>query len=169
MTKEETKALFKKIKAHYPNFDINDLQKFKEWNENLQEYSYDSVNNQLKHHLNRDTRGFAPSVTQLTRYAKKTATDPLKWEIRCGICGQQMLLKDYEGHHERETSVLYMEKQAKMYFDKEIDRDKYMQMSKNEFETRYIKLLNSIKDKVPQSEELLGLNHKKMIEKILEI
>ena len=77
-----------------------------------------------------------------------------------------MLLKDYDKHYERESSVDYVERQALKYFNKQIDRARYLEMNEEDFNERYTQLLTNIKDKV--SNELnYGTSEREAIEKAL--
>jgi len=64
-------------------------------------------------------------------------------------------MNDYDKHYEREIAVNYIEKMAMEYLQKPIDRKKYLGMSEEDLENRYIKLVQTTVDKV--KEELKGV------------
>jgi hypothetical protein len=167
MTKEDVKELFKRIKAHYSNFTTDEF-KFKEWLKYLKDYDDISVNQQFEKWLKSDYATYEPKIDNLIRYAKKKGTSNQPIYVKCQYCGETMLLDNYTGHIQREGSVDYMKSMAKKYLDKDIDYDKFMTMSEELFEEKYMKLLEAIKDKV-DNVEFYGTSTKGIIEKILDV
>jgi hypothetical protein len=167
MNKDEVKDLFKRIKSHYSNFDITDDFKFKEWLKYLKDYESSSVNYQLEKWLKSDYGTYEPKVDNLIKWAKKKSETGKPIYVMCQNCKEKMLIDNYEAHIHRENSVDYMTKMAKKHLNKDIDYDKFMTMSEELFDEKYMKLLEAIKDKV-DNVEFYGTSTKGIIEKILD-
>lgn len=148
MTLTETKELFKRIKAHYPNFNDDDYV-IKEWFRYVEPYEKEDVHKKFEQHLKGDYAQYEPKVTFLISYLK-TKEEKLKSQehyIGCGICGQAVNLNDFQKHHDRCLSVEYINKIRLKYFGKEVDKEKLRKMEEDKFIEIYEKMLDVVLQK----------------------
>ena len=166
MTNLQIDEFLKRVKNYYTNFDNVDVNVVKEWKKQIKDYENDSVNIQFDKYLGSEYNAYLPKVINLVRYAKKEGQNNNNISIRCPLCQQETLMSDYDKHYSRESSVNYVERMAKEYLTKDIDRAKYLSMDDAEFDERYDKLLFVLKDKVKE-EYFHGASTRGLIEKIL--
>lgn len=148
MTIEETTKFMKRIKQHYQDFII-DSTKVEEWFKELKNYSYDDVNIKLEEHLKSEQFGHQiPKVYFLTKYLtpekdkiKNKANNLL---VRCSLCGKVIKYSEFQNHMDRCNSVEFINLQSKKIFNKEIDKDRYRNMSDEDFDNIYNRLLERI-------------------------
>ena len=148
MTLNETKELFKRIKAHYPNFNDDDYV-IKEWFRYIEPYEKEDIHKKLEQHLKGDYSQYEPKVTFLTRYLK-TKEEKLKsqeYYVSCGICGQAVNLNDFQKHYDRCLSVEYINKIRLKYFEKEVNKEELRKMEEDKFIEIYEKMLNVVLQK----------------------
>lgn len=166
MTIQETKSLLSKIQTHYQYLKI-DQAFINEWHKYTQNYDYTDVIKKVEEHLVGDYSDKAPNVAYLVKYLKPITEKDKTIFVRCELCGMELKLEDFDKHHSRETSVIYIDRKRKKYFGKGIDYEKFMNMSQNEFDKLYIQFLETIKDKV-SNEKMYGTSEKQAIENILK-
>ena len=165
MTEKEVKQLLLTVSSQYQSFKVDDYV-VKEWLNYCKDYSKEDVELKYRQHLVGDYKDRIPNIAYMTKYLVRINDKDKAITIRCQLCGEAMLLKDYDKHYARESSVNYIEKQALKYFNKPIDRTKYLEMNEEEFDERYTKLLTTIKDLVP-TDSFYGTSEKEAIEKAL--
>lgn len=151
MTRDESKNLMKRIKEHYQDF-IVDEGKIDEWHGYLKDYTYKDVSKKLDEHLSSEQYGqYIPKVAFLVKYLTKEA-DKGKIEdfkIQCYLCGRYIKNSEYQEHFSRCSSINYMNKQRKKYFNKEFDEQAIKQlwkMSEEDFRKKYREMLEIVKN-----------------------
>ena len=149
MTIEDTKEFMKRIKQHYQEFSV-DNYKIDEWYRELKNYDLEDLDRKLEDHLKSEQWGQSiPKLYFLTKYLmtseekKSTKT----FLVSCPNCQKVINYNNWDKHIERCNSVEYLNKQSIRFFGKEIDRDKYMTMSDENFEEKYLMTLDLIKEK----------------------
>lgn len=159
MTREETKDFLRRIKQHYQEFTVDDY-KINEWHSELKNYDVDDVHKKLEEHLRSEQYGQTiPKVYFLTKYLKTTnekqIQDKVDYYCSCTICGKYFKLSEYDKHFDRCSSVEFINKQCMDMKDTEIDKEKYFNMSDEEFNAFYDKLLkivySNLKDEMQKS------------------
>ncbi len=148
MTLTETKELFKRIKAHYPNFNDDDYV-IKEWFRYVEPYEKEDIHKKFEQHLKGDYAQYEPKVTYLTSYLK-TKEEKLKSQehyIGCEICGQAVNLNDFQQHHDRCSSIEYVNKLRIKYFGKGVNKEELRKLDEDKFIELYEKMLNIILEK----------------------
>ena len=142
----ETKMLLKRISSNYPSFICDDY-KLREWHNELKKYDFDDVNKKLEEHMRSSEYGaYEPKLYFLTKYLK-TVQDKTKKEnfsICCEFCGEYVPMDKFDKHYDRCSSIDYINRQSLLRDGKEIDKNKYLNMSDEDFENFYDKLLQSV-------------------------
>lgn len=159
MNKAEVRNLLKKIQSNYPSFLMSE-DKLEEWHKELKDYDCEDVLNRVDEHFRSEKYGRQePRVYLLTKGLVKTKNKAKRKgiKIRCNICCEVVLLNEFDNHFDRCSSVKYLNDQNKKYFDKEIDKEKYMNMSDKEFNYKYDKFCEYILEntKSPKEREAL--------------
>ncbi len=161
MEKKEVQFLIKKIKNNYNEFNYDEYT-VTEWFKELKDYDFNDVLQKIDEHLRSERYGNKPPrVYFLTKGLIKTK-DKIKREgikIRCSICGESVLLNDFDKHFDRCSSVKYLNDQNKKYFGKEIDKDKYMNMDDREFNYKYDKFCEYVLQNTNNKKEIECLEH----------
>lgn len=156
MEKKEVQTIMKRIKQNYKEFIVDDYN-VNEWYIELKEYEFNDVMRKLEEHLRSEKYGDKPPrVYFLTKYLTKIKDKNKKdgIVIRCSVCHKKILLNDFDKHFDRCSSVKYLNNQNKKYFDKEIDKDKYMNMSDKEFNYKYDKFCEYILENTRNKKEI---------------
>ena len=148
MTLNETKELFKRIKAHYPNFNDDDYV-IKEWFRYVEPYEKEDIHKKFEQHLKGDYSQYEPKVTYLTSYlkTKEEKMQTGEYLVRCEICGQAVNLNDFQKHHDRCSSIEYLNQLRIRYFGKGIDKEQLRQLNDIEFLEKYEQMLDLVLEK----------------------
>lgn len=161
MNKAEVRNLLKKIQSNYPSFLMSE-DKLEEWHKELKDYDCEDVLNRVDEHFRSEKYGRQePRVYFLTKGLVKTKNKAKRKgiKIRCNICGEVVLLNDFDKHFDRCSSVKYLNDQNLKYFGKEIDREKYMQMDDNEFSYKYNKFCEYVLENTKSLKEREALEN----------
>lgn len=161
MNKAEVRNLLKKIQSNYSAFLMSE-DKLEEWHKELKDYDCEDVLNRVDEHLRSEKYGRQePRVYLLTKGLVKTENKAKREgiKIRCSICGESVLLNDFDKHFDRCSSVKYLNDQNKKYFGKEIDKDKYMNMDDREFNYKYDKFCEYVLQNTNNKKEIECLEH----------
>lgn len=145
MTIEETGKIVDKIRIFRQGFagytDKAGLFKLKiEWHKVLEPYDYLDVDKELdKYFKNGDNYGKYPDVYYLTKYLTKITDKSKQGEnyINCPICHKKILLCDLQIHHERCSSINYLIKMSKKYFNKNLSYEKLEDTDEETFNKFY--------------------------------
>lgn len=151
MTKQETITLLEKVKVFRQSFLTNKTV-IDEWFKVLEPYDYKDVDEQLDEYF-KDSNNFGkyPDAFYLTKHLKKTE-DKVKIrtaEVRCQICNESMDYIEYKTHYDKCSSVDYVCSMSKKYFNKGLDRNKLMKLSKEEFDKKYWEFCLNLYDIMP--------------------
>lgn len=148
MTKEQTKNLFRRIKAHYQEFSIDDF-KLDEWYKELKLYDYEDVTSRFELHLNSEEYGpLQPKLWYLKKGLKtideKKESKVFKNPVICQICNRPVDLRNYDIHYSKCSAIDYMIRETKRIFKKDITREQLEKMTDDEFRNKYDTLLSII-------------------------
>lgn len=149
MKKNDVTEILKRISSNYPEFMIDDYKK-NEWYKELKDYDADDVMRKVEEHMRSEEYGkFPPKLYFLTKYLQTTAQKNTRtnYLLQCRICGEYIPEQIYDEHYQRCIDVDYMvrmkEKYSKTKVAKET-RNKFMNLSQNEFETYYLQFLDNL-------------------------
>ena len=156
MTKPEVIHFMQKIKAHYPEFNINEKFIINEWYDKLKKYDINDVYRKLDQHLEGEFQKQPPRLHYITRYLKtpeeKKREQSKDFLIRCNLCHQEMWLSEYEEtHFNKCSSIKYIQNTLKKNGYK-AEYEKLENMDNEEFKKLYNKckeLNYEQRDKVP--------------------
>lgn len=141
MTREQVTNLCDRIKTHYRSFDSYD-DIWDEWFRYLEIYDSKEVNDQLDKYLFQNSEMLekkAPSVFDLfknltpleqyvTRYIYKT---------NCKICGRILKNTELDKHFDRCSSIDYIYRNARNYFNQQVSKSDFWKLSDEQFEKGY--------------------------------
>lgn len=155
MTKEQTKNLFRRIKAHYQEFSIDDF-KLDEWYKELKPYDYEDITSRFELHLNSEEYGpLQPKLWFLKKGLRtideKKESKVFKNPVICQLCGNPVDLRMYDSHYNKCSAVNYMRRELKRIYNKDVPREQLERMNENDFKNKYDTLL-SIVQKNPSCE-----------------
>lgn len=146
MNDKEIKEFMQRIKSYYQEFAIDDY-KIKEWASVLKNYDNNDVHKSLEKHLGSEQWGRnIPQLSFLVKYlTKKSDKEKQKdYYMYCPLCNELMINTKFDAHYERCSSVNYLNNQSIKFFNKPIDREKYMSMDQVEFNEKYDKMIKLV-------------------------
>ena len=155
MEKKQVIKFMQRIKSHYQEFIIDDF-KVEEWYKELKDYNEEDVNKKLENHLNSEQYGEQiPKIYFLTKYLIKEQDKDkqLTGSKQCHICHKFINIDDFEKHFDRCSSVDYLNRRNIDYFNKPIDKEKYMTMQQKEFDEKYNKMCYYIFERTQNPKE----------------
>ncbi len=160
MELKDVKIILKRIKVNYQSF-IDDAYTEKEWYKELKDYDLDDVMAKLEEHFKSEQYGNQiPKVYFLTKYltTSKAKTSQQKYQLQCPICNEWVKGEEFDTHYGRCSSIKYIIKQSKVYLHKDLEREALMNMSEEEFQEKYDKLLKIIQRGTSdqREEDLIG-------------
>lgn len=161
MEKKQVIKFMQRIKSHYQEFIVDDF-KIDEWYKELKDYTEEDVNKKLDQHLNSEQYGsMIPRVNFLTKYLtkEKDKGKQLIGSKQCHICMKFINLEEFEKHFDRCSSVDYLNRRNIQYFNKPIDKEKYMTMEQKEFDEKYNKMCYYIFEHTQDVREKYCLEH----------
>lgn len=146
MSEKEIKEFMQRVKSYYQEFATDDY-KFNEWKSVLKNYDNNDVHKSFEKHISSEQWGRnIPQLSFLVKYLVKVE-DKNKckdYYIYCPICKELMINNKFDKHYERCSSVLYLNSQSIKFFNKEIDREKYMNMDRVDFDEKYDKMIKLV-------------------------
>lgn len=149
MTHIEVIDLLDYMNSAYPNFDVQDDSKVLAWVDILQPYDKEDVKIALDNAMAEKQFQYNPPQAQyivkdlIKKYEK---VDYSKQVIYCQNCGRPLNQPEYKKHFERCNSVEYIVKNAKKWLNKDLSKKRLFEMSEDEFNKGYDKLLHFIYD-----------------------
>lgn len=161
MELKEVSMLLKRIKSHYQEFIVDDF-KVNEWYKELKDYSLEDVMEKLEQHLKSEQYGSQiPKVYFLTKYLIKEQekNKKLVGNQQCNICHKMINIDEFETHFDRCSSVDYLNRRSIDYFEKPIDKEKYMNMEQRLFDEKYNKMCYYIFEHTQNAQEKYCLEH----------
>lgn len=161
MELKDVKIILNRIKVNYPTFTNDDYTR-SEWYKELKDYSLDDVMEKLEQHFRSEQYGNQiPKVYFLTKYLtkEKDKDKQLKGSKQCHICYKFINIDDFEKHFDRCSSVDYLDRRNIDYFNKPIDKEKYMTMEQKEFDEKYNKMCYYIFEHTQNPKEKYCLEH----------
>lgn len=158
MKKNEVNEILKRIKSNYSDFVIDDY-KTNEWNKELKDYDFEDVMKKVEEHMRSEEYGkFPPKLYFLTKYLQTTVQKNTKtnYLLQCNICGEYIPEQIYDEHYQRCMDVDYIVRMREKYFNTKITkemRERYMNLSQEQFDTKYLEFLGNIYEDVPEEEQ----------------
>ena len=152
MKVNEVKNLFERIKRHYNTFGYDEM-KLAEWHRFLKHYTTDSILNNLDNFI-MESHDRPPLLNELTRNAIKTDVEETKAVyIPCEYCKEKILVGDdwteYNKHHRRCSKIDFINRESRRIRGEDIDFNLYVNMSDNELDTRYNKIMRNWENDYP--------------------
>lgn len=162
MELKDVKIILNRVKVNYPTF-VNDGYTQSEWYKELKDYSLEDVMQKLEQHFRSEQYGNSiPKVYFLTKYLTKEKEKNIVENLsyKCPFCEKYIPMEFYEQHYDKCSSIDYLMRASKKYFDKPLNRQKLEDADENTFEKYYWdisnKLLNIIDKKSPSYKSLLN-------------
>jgi len=156
MKKEETKELLKLIKYNYPSFDVKEGM-VTMWSQIMSEYSYDDVKHALEVYMADDRFQKQPPTAYLLVKGLPKVRDRIdftKDTFYCRHCGKAFNdMEEHDKHFDKCSSIQYLIRENKKWFNRIIDRKFLWQLSDEEFEERYNKMLKFIMEHTKDEHE----------------
>lgn len=148
MELKDVKIILKRIQINYPNFIVDSYVQ-SEWYRELKDYCLEDVMQKLEQHFRSEQYGNSiPKVYFLTKYLKKSSEkkeiDKNRLITSCPLCGENISLAEFENHYDRCSSIEYLNRKSLKFFGKEIDKNKYKNMSDEQFYNIYDKFLQTV-------------------------
>lgn len=148
MELKDVKMVLKRIQVNYPNFVLDGYVQ-SEWYRELKDYCLEDVMQKLEQHFRSEQYGNSiPKVYFLTKYLKKAnekkEIDKEKILTICPLCGETISLAEFDKHHDRCCSIDYLNRKSIKLYNKEINKEKYKNMSEEEFYNIYDKFIKIV-------------------------
>ena len=156
MNKEQVTEIINFISDSYKYFEPTEIL-IEAWQEELYQYDYEQVKNSLKSYMAEDRfQSQPPTIYMLVKNLPKIydKIDFTKDTFYCDICNKAYNdLDQLEKHRDKCSSIRYVIKQNKKWFNRTIDKKFLWQLSDEEFEERYNKLLKYIMEHTTDENE----------------
>ena len=160
MEKLEKQSIMQKVSSYYPDYKF-DAFMIKEWEQELDKYDFDDVYKRLSEHLKDEQNGkYPPRVHILTKNLLST-TDKQNYgssKVECQLCHRWLPYIEYDKHFRRCSSVRYIERQYKKYHNREIDKFSLYNMPEEEFQMKYDKVVEFVKEHTEDETERTSAN-----------
>ena len=145
MNYSDVKKLFGRIKSYYNMFTYDD-NKANDWYKFLKSYDAREVNDNLDKYVS-ESNEQPPLVYALIRGLDKIEKEPEKvYLMKCEYCGEPMYVGDDMTEfldHERECMKIdFIDRMSVRFKGEHISSVKYYQMSKEELDAAYHKIMN---------------------------
>lgn len=155
MDRIETQKILSKIKTFRQAFLI-ERNTLVEWLNILEPYSYDDVDKKLDDYFREGNNfGQAPDPYILTRNLTKIE-DKQKYRnatIRCQLCNCLVSHSDYDKHYDRCSSVDYIYRMSKKFFNKKLNKSELMHLPNEKFDKAYWTFCDSLYERMPNGLE----------------
>lgn len=161
MTETEVKELLKHLAMSYTSFSIT-KEKISFWYTELQQYDVDDVKSRLKDLMSEEKYALTPPVLEsiiagLTKKHDKVNFNQIVYF--CKFCNRGFNNRDnLEKHEDRCRSIRYILKQYEIYNLGDIDKKVLYNMTQEEFDERYNKLLAYVQKHTTNEEEKKLIN-----------
>ena len=178
MTKEETKGLFRRIKAHYQEFSIDEF-KLDEWYKELKQYSYEDITSRFELHLSSEEYGQLPPKLWFLKKNLRTIDEKkeaahFKHPVICQICGKPIDLRIYDNHFNKCSAINYMQRELQRIYNKQVSREQLENMSEDQFQAKYDTMLSivrknpSFKEQISVIDSIFGITNDLTVEGVLK-
>ena len=159
MTREEVKGLLTQIKANYNEFIAADYVAT-EWYNQLKDYDTQDILRKYQEHLQGEYNRTYPRIQYLTKYLKKIQEKELYTTryIPCRYCNEYIKEDDFARHYDRCLAIDYIERQVKRFNGKPIDKDKLRELSENDFNLYYDRILDLVSKRTTDEREIRIFN-----------
>ena len=144
MNKNDVKDLLKVIDRCYKTENALDKDIIEDWYKVLKQYDLKDISTSLDYYMKNYTQ-FAPKVYELIRGNKTIEAKKILEgaTTRCFFCNKIIDFDD-NSHVDRCRSIETIKSAVHRFKNQEIDKDKYKNMSKEEFEKYYLAAINLI-------------------------
>lgn len=153
MTVKDIRNLFDRIKRHYNMFGYDDM-KIQEWYKFLKDYDPKDIDKNFDKYL-LDIHDNPPMVVSLTRGIEKmndNAPEKLVY-IQCEYCKDKILIGNdwtpFDVHHRKCSKIDFIDRESKRIRGEGIDKEHYRQMTDDELNARYRKVMDNWKEENP--------------------
>lgn len=161
MQKEEVYDLVRFVDMSYKGFVKNLEEMTNSWYRVLKEYKYQDIKNRLDKLMAMEQFQYQPPTLPFLVKDIPTVEEASKknnFYQECNICHRKFKTEqEYKIHFERCSSVRYVMKQTKKWFKRDLDKRELYQMSEEEFNARYNKLIVHIYKHTENEKEKLNL------------
>ena len=165
MTKDETVLILRHMSCSLPNFNYREDDVLDTWHSVLKEYDYEDTFRKINALLEEDRfqyQAFTPqlAVRDLRKISEKTKLNSYK--VYCKICGRLFNSYDEEQKHfDRCSSVEYIIREYPKWYPNEAlpDKKRLYNMSENEFNMGYLKLLKRIYENTLNENERIRIGN----------
>lgn len=137
MNKKEVQDLLKLIDRVYKTNYSVDKDIINDWYKVLEKYDFDDMTKSLDYYMEHYTE-YPPKVYNLTKGYQTTETKHLldHAKTRCFFCNKEIDFDD-EKHVDKCRSIEFIRSAVRRFKGQEIDKEKYLNMSKEEFDKYY--------------------------------
>ena len=149
MTSFCVNLILKRIDLNYNTNYYDNKPIIEEWYKDLIKYDYEDVNNSLDRYMKYDNSIYPPKRSVILRGLKTREQKDRENNLKtiCPFCYRTVHMKEFNHHYGRCLDLEFIEKNVKKYLGKDIDYDKYYEMSDEELEKQIIKISKIVYDK----------------------
>ncbi len=159
MTNDEVMLFIQQIKKDYPKFDLTSNE-YQCWHDQLTKIQKEIAEVKYEEHKKSEYKKNPPSL-QIFIYKPKEELKKRVVLMKCDTCGKMLYYDAMTLHTARHNSVNYIKSKTELLFKKEFTKDKYeelMNMSEDEFQSKYDLFLKQIVKYVSKAEQIAILN-----------
>lgn len=158
MNTREVKELFERIKSFY-NMFVYDDKKILEWHKFLKDYDPQEVNLNLEKYVS-ESHEQPPLVYALISGLQKTEKEPEKiYLMKCEYCGHPMYvgndMTDFLDHERECMKIDFINRISIRFRGKPIVMSKYYEMSKEQLDEEYHKVMGFYLKNKDKEQEIL--------------
>ncbi len=146
MTVEEAKTILGRIKIHYPELPKEKAVQ-QEWIKELILYDVEDVTRKLVSHMRNEDHGDKlPKLFFLTNHlVPSLEKNKIRhYTVYCPECGYAIPDAEFEKHSKRCIEASTIIRDLKRYFYQNIQKDKLMTLTDDEFEKLYMEYVNKM-------------------------
>ena len=168
MTRSDINYLIKLIQLHRPYFasrfdDTIYKELINEWERLMGPYEYKDVKNNLEKFLKDEANANKePDAYNLIRglLTIKEKQEGTMYQVSCQFCGRYMNRLELGKHEDRCRSINYLKRLYKKYYNQELaDIRELYQMSEDNFDKAYIRVLERVRPLVTNKMEYRGITN----------
>lgn len=155
MNKSEVVDLIKLIDRVFKTDYAGDRQIIEDWFKVLKQYELKDMSTSLEYYM-KNYSTYPPKVYDLIRGYQTIESKKLleTAKTRCMFCGKVIKLGDTT-HEDRCRSIEFIKSAVRRFKNQEIDKNKYLSMSEEEFDKYYMASIKLILDNSTNQTELM--------------
>lgn len=164
MNLDQVITLCGRIRQHRPTFK-DGTELWNEWLTFLKKYDNKEVNDSLDMYLRYDTDKRIPSVIELIKdlMPLEEYRSSNEYKTNCRICGRVLYSSELDKHFDKCSSIDYLYRMSKKYFNKEIEKSSLWKMEDSQFNRIYWNFCEKLVD----NPEILEMEKKSLTNAIL--